>query len=78
MMQALQGYRYTIMLEELEDNRELQEEQLEGNKRLLAGIAVFSAPERVYTVGDEVLGLEPADQERVLQVRLPETPGERP
>ena len=72
MMQALQSYRYAAALEEAERFEEVQEDRLEENKRLLAGIAVFSAPERVYEVGTDDLGLDQADPESVLQVHFPD------
>ncbi len=76
MMKALQSYRYTVALEEIGVYEGAQEELLEENKRLLAGIAVFSAPERVHTLGKGPLELNPADHENVLQVQLPESIGE--
>lgn len=72
MMQVLQSYRYAAALEEAERFEDVQEDRLEENKRLLAGIAVFSAPERVYKVGTDDLGLDEADPESVMQVRFPD------
>ncbi|OQX29003.1 MAG: hypothetical protein B0D92_05885 [Spirochaeta sp. LUC14_002_19_P3] len=75
MTRVLQAYRYAVALEEMENYEQLIKDRLESNKRLLAGIAVFSAPERVYKIGKIDLGLIPADAENVAQVELPEKQG---
>lgn len=72
MVQAVQGFRYASVLEKIDNYTLLQEERLEENQRLLAGIAVFNAPERVFQVGKEALGLESAEPDKVLQVFLSE------
>jgi hypothetical protein len=48
----------------------MQQDSLERNKKTLAGIAVYSAPERIYRVAGESLGLAAADDGKVLQVRF--------
>ena len=73
MLQVLQAYRYISATEEIAHLQRLQEDGVETNRRLVAGIAVFDSPERVYGVASESLGLEPAEPERVMQVRFPET-----
>ncbi len=75
MLQVLQAYRYVSATEDISDMESLQEERLEENRRLVAGIAVFDSPERVYSVASESLGLEPVRPENVLQVRFPEVGG---
>ena len=77
MLQVLQAYRYVVATEEIADLESLQEERLEENRRLVAGIAVFDSPERVYGVAVDSLGLEAADPDKVLQVRFPEEEGSR-
>lgn len=77
MLQVVQAYRYVIASEEISGLEILQEERLEENRRLVAGIAVFDSPERVYGVASETLNLEPADPEKVLQVRFPDEEASR-
>ena len=77
MLQVLQAYRYVITSEEISGMETLQEERLEENRRLVAGIAVFDSPERVYSVATGSLELEPAAPEKVLQVRFPDEEGSR-
>jgi len=71
-LQVLQGYRYTIALEKLDSLEAMQLEKLEKNRRVLAGIAVYDAPARIYRIARDLLKLEEAEPERVLQVTLPE------
>lgn len=72
-LQVLQGYRYTITLEKMDSLEAMQLEKLEKNRRILAGIAVYDAPARIYRVARDLLGLEEAKPERVFQVIPPET-----
>ena len=70
-LQVLQGYRYTITLEKMDSLEVMQLEKLEKNRKVLAGIAVYDAPARIYRVARDLLGLEEAEPKRVLQVILP-------
>ena len=72
MLQVLQGYRYAVAIEEMDDLEAVQLDKLEENKRILAGIAVYNAPARIYQVGVESLNLSEADPENILQVRFPD------
>jgi len=72
MLQVLQGYRFAVAVEETQVSEEKQLDKLEENKRLLAGIAVYDAPERIYQIAEKSLGLVEADPESVLLVRFPE------
>jgi hypothetical protein len=76
MLQVLQGYRYTVAIEEMDGLETVQQDKLEENKRILAGIAVYDAPTRIYQVAEESLGLTVADPENVLQVIFPDETGE--
>jgi len=71
-LQVFQGYRYTIALEKMDSLEAMQLEKLEKNRKVLAGIAVYDAPARIYRVAQDLLKLEKAEPERVLQVTLPE------
>jgi len=70
-LQVLQGYRYTVALEEMDSLEAIQLEKLEKNRKLLAGIAVYDAPARIYSIARDLLELEKAEPEKVLQVILP-------
>ncbi len=72
MLQVLQGYRFAVAIEETQVSEAQQLDKLEENKRILAGIAVYDAPERIYQVAEKSLGLREADPESVLLVRFPD------
>ncbi|RKX78124.1 MAG: cell division protein FtsL [Spirochaetes bacterium] len=72
MLQVLQGYRFAVAVEETQVSEAKQLDKLEENKRILAGIAVYDAPERIYQVAEKSLGLREADPESVLLVRFPD------
>jgi hypothetical protein len=76
MLQVLQGYRYRVAIEEMGGLETVQQDRLEENKRILAGISVYDAPTRIYQVAEESLGLTEADPENVLQVIFPDETGE--
>jgi len=75
MLQVLQGYRFAIAVEETEISEALQLDKLEENKRILAGIAVYDAPGRIYQIAEDSLGLTESDSENVLLVRFPDDSG---
>jgi cell division protein FtsL len=72
MIQVVQGYRYTLAVEEFEYLENEQLNRLEENRKILAGIAVYDAPARIYQVARESLGLAQAENENVIQVRFPD------
>ncbi len=72
MLQVLQGYRFAVAVEETQVSEAKQLDKLEENKRILAGIAVYDALERIYQVAEKSLGLREADPESVLLVRFPD------
>ena len=75
MLQVLQGYKYAVAVEAAEVSEELQLDRVEENKRILAGIAVYDAPGRIYHVAKDSLGLSEADPEDVLLVRFSDGQG---
>ncbi len=75
MLQVLQGYRYAAAVEEMEVSESTQLDRLEENKRILAGIAVYNAPARIYQVSEDSLNLSEADPDNILLVRFPEDTG---
>ena len=72
LLQVFQAYRYAVGSEDIGNLEKFQEDRLEENKRLMAGIAVYDAPERVYQVASQSLGLHEAMPENVLQVHFPD------
>ena len=72
MVQFYQGYRYTITWQQGQELKELQEVYFEENRKILAGIAVYSAPERIYRVATEILGLKRIESDRRLLINFPE------
>ncbi|GHV94135.1 hypothetical protein AGMMS50293_04550 [Spirochaetia bacterium] len=65
-----QSNRYSGLKEELGRLEEAQADWVESNKRLIAGIAVLSSPERIEHIAEKDLGLHKIRPEDVLQVRI--------
>ena len=65
-----QSNRYSALKLELERLEEAQAEWVESNKRLIAGIAVLSSPERIEHIARNDLMLKKIRPEDVLQVRI--------
>ncbi|PIE05210.1 MAG: cell division protein FtsL [Spirochaetales bacterium] len=78
MLQVLQSYRYVLEAEEISVLEKLQEDRLEENRKLMASIAVFNSPERLYRVASETLGLSSPGPENVVLVRFPDAGEEKP
>jgi cell division protein FtsL len=62
--------RYAALEREVERIEAAQEEWVESNKRLIAGIAVLSSPSRIEKIAKEQLGLSKIRPEDVLQIRI--------
>jgi len=69
-LDAWQASRYAAMSAELARLEAAQREWLENNKRLIAGIAVLSASERIERIARNELGLTLKSPEEVLQIRI--------
>jgi cell division protein FtsB len=67
---AWQATRYTDLEKKIEVIVAEQEEWIESNKRLVAGIAVLSSVERIEHIARDQLGLTKKRPEEVLQVRI--------
>jgi cell division protein FtsL len=72
---AWQSVRYTELTWEIEKLESLQEEWVENNKRLIAGIAVLSSSERIENIARKDLGLVRKTPEEVLQIKITGGPG---
>jgi cell division protein FtsL len=67
---AWQSTRYAELDREIRRLEAVQEDWVEGNRRLIAAIAVLSSSERVGHVAARDLQLTPIRPENVLQVRI--------
>jgi cell division protein FtsL len=67
---AWQSTRYSELEKEVRTLEAVQEDWVESNKRLIAGIAVLSSSERIENIALNDLGLNKIEPEDVLQVRI--------
>jgi cell division protein FtsL len=65
-----QATRYADLEQEIKKLETIQEEWIESNKLLIAGIAVLSSAERIEYIAKHELGLSKKRPEEVLQVRI--------
>jgi len=65
-----QSARYADLERELFRMEKTQEEWVEANKRLIAGITILSSPERIERVARNDLGLLKKRPEDVLQISI--------
>jgi cell division protein FtsL len=65
-----QSNRYTALKQEIKRLEEAQADWVESNKRLIAGIAVLSSPERIEHIAQNELELSKIKPEDVLQIRI--------
>ncbi|MDR2133992.1 MAG: septum formation initiator family protein [Treponema sp.] len=72
---AWQSNRYIGLQREIKRLEEAQAEWVESNRRLIAGIAVLSSPERIEHIARQDLGLSKKKPEDVLQVKIGEGKG---
>ena len=70
-----QTCRYQNLNRELLRLEQSQEEWIESNKRLIAGIAEYSSPERIENIAFNQLGLRKIRPENLLQVNILEGKG---
>jgi cell division protein FtsL len=74
-LNAWQSNRYISLRREVKRLEEAQGEWVESNKRLIAGIAVLSSPERIEYIARTDLGLRKIQPEAVLQIKIREGKG---
>jgi cell division protein FtsL len=67
---AWQSSRYAALEREVKQLEVSQEEWIENNKRLIAGVAVLSSPKRIEKIARDELGLSKVHPEDVLQIRI--------
>ena len=69
-LSAWQSSRYGDLERELKKLEKTQEEWVENNKRLIAGIAFLSSPERIEHIARDQLGLKKKQPEEVLHISI--------
>lgn len=69
---AWQSVRYTELKRDVRHLEAVQEEWVENNKKLIAGIAVLSSSSRIEQLAVHDLGLSKIRPEDVLQVKIGE------
>ena len=67
---AWQTSRYGDLEREIKKLEKAQEEWVENNKRLIAGIMLFSSPDRIERIARDELGLQKKQPEEVLQISI--------
>jgi cell division protein FtsL len=67
-----QSNRYTNLEREIAKLETAQEEWVENNKRLIAGIAMLSSSERIENIARDDPGLVRVQPEDILQIRIEE------
>ncbi|MFQ3547160.1 MAG: cell division protein FtsL [Termitinemataceae bacterium] len=65
--QASRCYRVTEEIRRLE---KIQEDRIEENKRLIAGIAVLSSTDRIERIAKDVLKLQRKKPEEIIQIHI--------
>jgi len=70
-----QSNRYQNLTREMSRLEKTQTEWIESNKRLIAGIAEYSSPERIEKIAIEQLELQKIRPEHLLQVNISEGKG---
>ena len=65
-----QSTRYQSLYREVQGLDTVQTEWIESNKRLIAGVAEYSSPERIVSIAVNQLELQKIRPENKLQVRI--------
>ncbi|MFP3043522.1 cell division protein FtsL [Treponema primitia] len=65
-----QSRNYASLQRDVRRLEVVQEEWIESNKRLIAGITLFSSAERIEHIAVEQLGLTKKQPEEILQIRI--------
>lgn len=69
---VLQAFRFTRLQTELAKAGEKIESILEGNKRLIAGIAGLRSPARIRMIARDQLEMKPVSSDRIIQIDISE------
>jgi cell division protein FtsL len=71
-----QSSRYGDLEREIKKLEKTQEEWVENNKRLIAGIAFLSSPDRIEHIARDELGLQKKQPEEVLLISINSSDGD--
>lgn len=69
-LNAWQSARYFQLAEEVERLEKVQGDQIEQNKRLVAGIAVLSSAERIEKIAKDELLLKKKGPQEIMQIHI--------
>ena len=69
-LNAWQSARYFQLSEEVERLEKVQGDQIEQNKRLVAGIAVLSSAERIEKIAKDELLLKKKGPQEIMQIHI--------
>ena len=68
-LQVLQSYQYMNLEKQVQLLETEQKEWVEENKKVIAGIAVMSTPERINSIARDELGLDKIDTSDIVRVK---------
>lgn len=69
-LNAWQAARYYRLAEEVRRLEKVQQDKIEQNKRLVAGIAVLSSSERIAKIARDELLLQKKDPSEIMQIHI--------
>ena len=69
-LNAWQGYKYGTLAREIRQMEAEQKNWFEENKKLIASIAIFSAPARIDRSAREELGLSKPESREIDRIRI--------
>jgi cell division protein FtsL len=64
-LQVLTAYQYQVLDREVSVLEKEQKDWFEKNKKIIAGISVLRAPERIEKIARDELGLQKIDSSRI-------------
>lgn len=67
-LQVVSAYQYSKLEQQVSELEQEQKEWFEKNKKLVAGISVLKAPERIEKIAQTELGLKRITSERVTRL----------
>lgn len=68
LMNVRQAYLYQEEISRIDTLEKQQQEKYEENRKIRTGIAVLESPERLDALAGEILGLEEARPDQVVQI----------
>ena len=75
LLAVWQAFRYRIVETEIGLLEDQQQEWIEKNKRIIVGIEVLGAPERIDTLASEIEGLKRNDLPTAIRIDVEESRG---